>query len=90
MEALGPWHLALILLGFVLLFGYRKLPDAARSVGRSLRIFKSEMNELTDRPADSPSPSLSADELDAQAAQAEAEAAALRSRAEASQRVAGA
>jgi sec-independent protein translocase protein TatA len=28
------------------LFGSKKLPDSARSLGRSLRIFKSEMKEL--------------------------------------------
>jgi sec-independent protein translocase protein TatA len=41
--ALEPWHVILILGVLVLLFGSRKLPDAARSVGQSLRIFKSEM-----------------------------------------------
>lgn len=47
-EALTPAHLALILLGFLVLFGYKKLPDAARSLGRSLRIFRSEMKALGD------------------------------------------
>jgi sec-independent protein translocase protein TatA len=46
MEALTPWHLLLILIAFVLLGGYKKLPDAARSVGRSLRIFRGEMHTL--------------------------------------------
>jgi sec-independent protein translocase protein TatA len=46
MEALTPWHLLLILIAFVLLGGYKKLPDAARSVGRSLRIFRGEMRTL--------------------------------------------
>jgi sec-independent protein translocase protein TatA len=39
-------HLGLILLAFILLFGYRKLPDATRSLGRSLRIFRSEVKSL--------------------------------------------
>lgn len=30
----------------VVLFGAKKLPDAARSLGKSLRIFKSEVREL--------------------------------------------
>ena len=30
----------------MILFGYRKLPDAARSLGRSMRIFKSEVEEM--------------------------------------------
>jgi sec-independent protein translocase protein TatA len=49
-EVLAPWHLALILLGFLLLFGYKRLPDASRSLGRSLRIFKAEMSELSPGP----------------------------------------
>lgn len=39
----GPWHIAIVALVFVLLFGARKLPDAARGIGQSLRIFKAEM-----------------------------------------------
>jgi sec-independent protein translocase protein TatA len=31
---------------FVLLFGAKKLPDAARSLGKSMRIFKSEIKEM--------------------------------------------
>jgi sec-independent protein translocase protein TatA len=41
--AFEGWHIVLILAVVVVLFGSRKLPDAARSVGQSLRIFKSEM-----------------------------------------------
>jgi sec-independent protein translocase protein TatA len=47
-DALGPWHLLLILIGFVLLFGYRKLPEASRALGRSLRIFRSELRGMAD------------------------------------------
>jgi sec-independent protein translocase protein TatA len=39
----SPWHWAIVALVFVLLFGARRLPDAARGIGRSLRIFKAEM-----------------------------------------------
>jgi sec-independent protein translocase protein TatA len=39
----------LIIIGaFVLLFGAKRLPDAARSVGRSLRILKSEVSAMND------------------------------------------
>jgi TatA/E family protein of Tat protein translocase len=31
---------------FALLFGAKRLPDSARQLGRSMRIFKSEMKEL--------------------------------------------
>lgn len=37
-----PGTFLLILLALIL-FGYKRLPDAARSVGRSIRIFKSEI-----------------------------------------------
>ncbi len=44
MKALFDSPAALILLLIVIvLFGAKRLPDAARSVGRSIRIFKSEM-----------------------------------------------
>lgn len=45
-DLLEPSHLLLIALLVVLLFGWKKLPEAARSVGRSMRIFKSEMDEM--------------------------------------------
>lgn len=47
MPGLGPLEIVLILVVIVLLFGSRKLPDLARSVGRSMRIFKSEVTEMT-------------------------------------------
>ncbi|MGB3696014.1 MAG: Sec-independent protein translocase subunit TatA [Gordonia sp. (in: high G+C Gram-positive bacteria)] len=46
MGAMSPWHWAIVLLVLVLLFGSAKLPAAARGLGRSLRIFKSEMQEM--------------------------------------------
>lgn len=42
----SPWQLLIILAVVVLLFGAKKLPDAARGLGRSMRIFKSEMKEM--------------------------------------------
>ncbi len=44
--SLSPWHWAILLIVVVVLFGSKKLPDAARSLGKSLRIFKSEVREL--------------------------------------------
>jgi sec-independent protein translocase protein TatA len=46
MNALQPWHIVLVVLVFLILFGSRKLPDAARGLGRSMRIFKSEISEM--------------------------------------------
>lgn len=42
----NPWALILLLLLVVLLFGANKLPGLARNVGKSMRIFKSEVEEL--------------------------------------------
>ncbi|HEY3872931.1 MAG TPA: Sec-independent protein translocase subunit TatA [Actinocrinis sp.] len=42
-KGLEGWHIIIILALVVVLFGSRKMPDAARSIGQSLRIFKSEM-----------------------------------------------
>jgi len=48
---LSIWHWLVVAAVVMLLFGYQKLPDAARSIGRSLRIFKSEMRGLQDDAA---------------------------------------
>lgn len=41
-NGLEPWHLLIVAVIFILLFGAKRLPDTARSVGKSLRILKSE------------------------------------------------
>jgi sec-independent protein translocase protein TatA len=46
MGSLGAPEIILIILAILLLFGYKKLPDASRSLGRSLRIFKGEMKGM--------------------------------------------
>lgn len=43
MGGLSWWHWVIIVAAFILIFGARKLPDAARGVGKSLRILKSEV-----------------------------------------------
>ncbi|GGL04025.1 Sec-independent protein translocase subunit TatA [Mangrovihabitans endophyticus] len=48
MGALKPWHIIVVLVLLVLLFGAKRLPDAARSLGRSLRIIKAETKGLVD------------------------------------------
>jgi sec-independent protein translocase protein TatA len=47
---LQPWHWVIVIAVFVLLFGAKKLPDAARSLGQSMRIFKSEVKEMKSDP----------------------------------------
>lgn len=41
-----PSHILILLLVVIVLFGAKRLPESARSLGRSLRIFKSEVKEL--------------------------------------------
>ncbi|MEV1293708.1 twin-arginine translocase TatA/TatE family subunit [Pseudonocardia sp. NPDC049635] len=52
----GPTQLLIILLVVVLLFGAKKLPDLARSVGRSSRILKTELNAGDDKTGDATPP----------------------------------
>ncbi|HWH01509.1 MAG TPA: Sec-independent protein translocase subunit TatA [Pilimelia sp.] len=62
MGALKPWHIAVLVVVLILLFGAKRLPDAARSLGRSLRIIKAETKGLADDDKDL------AEKADAQAA----------------------
>ena len=43
------WEIIIILALLLLLFGAKRLPDAARGLGRSLRIFKAETKGLRDQ-----------------------------------------
>lgn len=55
MGGLSPWHWAILAVVIILLFGAKRLPDAARSLGKSLRIFKAEVKELqSDKPEQAP------------------------------------
>ncbi|MDX8035499.1 Sec-independent protein translocase subunit TatA [Lentzea sp. BCCO 10_0856] len=48
MPNLGPTELIIIAVVIILLFGAKKLPDMARSLGRSAKIFKAETKGLRD------------------------------------------
>jgi len=48
MGTLRPWHVIVVVAVLILLFGAKRLPDAARSLGRSLRIIKAETRGLAD------------------------------------------
>lgn len=52
MGALRPWHIAVLVVVLILLFGAKRLPDAARSLGRSMRIIKAETKGLVDDDQD--------------------------------------
>lgn len=46
MGGLSWWHWLIVIGVVVILFGAKRLPEAARGVGRSLRILKSEVQEM--------------------------------------------
>lgn len=55
-DALAPWHIILLVVVLLILFGSKRLPGAARSLGESMRIFKAETKGLHDEhPADATS-----------------------------------
>ena len=43
----APWHWVVLAIIVIALFGYKKLPDASRALGRSLRIFKTEIKGMS-------------------------------------------
>jgi sec-independent protein translocase protein TatA len=46
MGAMMWWHWVIVLIAVVILFGSKRLPEVARGLGQSLRIVKSEINEM--------------------------------------------
>ncbi|MFD7223952.1 Sec-independent protein translocase subunit TatA [Streptomyces sp. NPDC059892] len=56
-NGLEPWHLLIVAIVIIVLFGSKRLPDAARSVGKSLRILKSEARAMKGEDATHPAPS---------------------------------
>ena len=49
-NVLKPWHIIVLVAVLILLFGAKRLPGAARSLGRSLRILKAETRGLVEEP----------------------------------------
>ncbi|THA44562.1 Sec-independent protein translocase subunit TatA [Streptomyces sp. A1136] len=45
-NGLEPWHLLIVAIVLIVLFGSQKLPDTARSLGKSLRTLKSETRAI--------------------------------------------
>jgi sec-independent protein translocase protein TatA len=42
----SPWKVLIVAVVLIVLFGSKKLPDAARSLGRSMRILKTEVSSI--------------------------------------------
>ena len=67
LRSFGPGEMIFIVALVVLLFGVfgaKRLPDAARSIGRSMRIFKSEVKEMRKDDSDATVPPSRSDELE--------------------------
>ncbi|OMH28160.1 hypothetical protein BKD30_02160 [Tersicoccus phoenicis] len=47
----NPWLIIILVVAALLLFGAPKLPGMARSLGQSMRIFKSEVKQMKDDDA---------------------------------------
>ena len=67
MPSIGWTELIIVIFLVLLLFGANKLPDLARSMGRSARIFKSEVKEM--RNEDEPETPTQQRQIDAAPAQ---------------------
>jgi len=50
----SPWKILIIAVVILVLFGSKKLPDAARSLGKSMRILKTEVSTLHDDDDEQP------------------------------------
>ena len=51
-RGLEGWHIIVIVLVVVLLWGAPKLPGMAKSLGESMRIFRKEMKQMSDERAE--------------------------------------
>ena len=47
-DAFAPWHIIILVVVLVVLFGAKRLPGAARSLGQSMHIFKQSVSGLHD------------------------------------------
>ncbi|MCH9676855.1 MAG: Sec-independent protein translocase subunit TatA [Candidatus Nanopelagicales bacterium] len=67
---LKGWEWLIIVALILLLFGAKRLPDAARGLGRSMRIFKAETKGLTGNDTDEDSKSVESSQSPAKAVEA--------------------
>ncbi|MFJ3697788.1 Sec-independent protein translocase subunit TatA [Streptomyces sp. NPDC090052] len=51
-NGLEPWHLLIVAIVVMVMFGSKKLPDTARALGKSMRILKSEAKAMKEDGGD--------------------------------------
>lgn len=49
-----PSHIIVLVIVLVVLFGAKRLPEVARSIGQSMKVFKKEITDLQNDAPDSP------------------------------------
>ena len=81
-----PWVLVILVVLLIALFGSKRLPDAARGLGRSMRIFKSEVKEMKNDGKEETKTSPTAAAVDSEPTALEAKLAAEQAEADAAQR----
>lgn len=54
-NGLEPWHVIVVVIAIVLVFGANRLPGLAKSLGQSLKIFRNEMKDFSGDKPDDPS-----------------------------------
>jgi sec-independent protein translocase protein TatA len=72
----SPWKILIVAVVIIVLFGSRKLPDAARSLGRSMRILKTEVQGMHEDEPSAPvqATAVAPSQAQIQAASAQADA----------------
>lgn len=55
-----PTHILILLIVLIVLFGAKRLPDVARSIGQSMKVFKKEVSDLQEDTAPASPPPLPA------------------------------
>jgi sec-independent protein translocase protein TatA len=90
----SPWKILIVALVIIVLFGSKKLPSAARSLGQSMRILKKEVHGLHEdepqsRPSGAPAAAQAAAEITADASAGQAQIDALQQQIGDLQRAAG-
>ncbi len=62
LRGLEGWHIIVIVLVVLVIWGAPKLPGFAKSLGQSMRIFRKEMKQMSDERAEDKKPSVEKDE----------------------------
>jgi sec-independent protein translocase protein TatA len=74
----SPWKILIVAIVIIVMFGSRKLPDAARSLGKSMRILKTEVQGMHEDEPPAPvsvvEPAPASAQLQAAASAADAQA----------------